>query len=220
MKLRLFTAAIAASIAFAGAAGAVTLNGLFNVQVAQITNVNSSELEATAANFSNAITTGVFDVFTYNGALDFGTFNSDDSTTVASWLATGTPGGVSGLDSTIGDLQLSKPNINANPGSATTTFFLFTLATLNAADFSITHDDGIALFDDGLRIGGFNGPNGKRTTAVSGFDGGQFDLLYVATNGDPSILKVDMTPVPVPASLPLLLAGLGGFALLRRRARA
>jgi hypothetical protein len=29
-----------------------------------------------------------------------------------------------------------------------------------------------------------------------------------------------MTPVPVPASLPLLLAGLGGFAFLRRRARA
>lgn len=220
MKLRLVTAAIAASIAFAGAAGAATLNGLFSVQVAQITGANSSQSEATAANFGAALAGGVSDVFTYNGDLSFATSNSNDSTTIASWLATGTPGGVSGLDSTIGALQLSKPNINSNPGSATTTFFLFTLAPLNAADFSITHDDGIALFDDDTRIGGFNGPNGQRTTAVNGFDGGQFDLLYVATNGDPSILKVDMTPVPVPASLPLLLAGLGGFAFLRRRARA
>jgi hypothetical protein len=187
------------------------------VQVAQITNANSSQSEATAANFATALGGGVSDVFTYNGDLDFATSDPNDSTTIASWLATGTPGGVSGLNSTIGGLKLSKPDINSNPGSATTTFFLFTLANLGAADFSITHDDGIALFDNGLQIGGFNGPNSQQTTAVNGFGGGQFDLLYVETNGDPSVLNVDMTPVPVPTSLPLLLAGLGGFVVLRRR---
>ncbi|WP_438955283.1 VPLPA-CTERM sorting domain-containing protein [Cognatiyoonia sp.] len=42
-------------------------------------------------------------------------------------------------------------------------------------------------------------------------------MIYVATNRDPSILNVGLEPVPLPAGLPLLLAGLGGFALVRRR---
>lgn len=215
MRLTTLAAAIAAAMTFAGAAGAATLNGLFNVQVAQITGANSSESEATVANLIFALTSGDFDVFTYDGVLDFGTFDGNDGTTIASWLATG-GGAVSGLD--IGGLTLSEPSIGN--GTARTTFFVFRTTGLGPADFTVDHDDGMAIFDDGLRIGGFVGPNTQRTTAVTGFDGGQFDLLYVATNGDPSVLRVDVSPVPVPASLPLLLAGVGGLAALRRRARA
>ncbi|MBT8460225.1 MAG: VPLPA-CTERM sorting domain-containing protein, partial [Boseongicola sp.] len=88
-----------------------------------------------------------------------------------------------------------------------------------AGDFVIDHDDGIAVGDDGVRIGRNDGPTVERTTKVFGFDGGEFSLLYVATNGDPSVLRVngDLAPIPLPATLPLLLVGMGGLAMMRRK---
>lgn len=71
-----------------------------------------------------------------------------------------------------------------------------------------------------MRIGGFLGPNTVRTTVVSGDDGGALDILCVATNHDPSILNVDVAPVPLSAALPLLTVGLGDLGLLRLRRRA
>lgn len=46
--------------------------------------------------------------------------------------------------------------------------------------------------------------------AFYGDNDGSYSVTY-QINGDP------MTPVPLPAGLPLLLAGLGGFALMRRK---
>lgn len=126
-------------------------------------------------------------------------------------------GTITGLDAFFGNLQLSKPSIGN--GTATTTFFLFTTVLNMVGDFVIEHDDGVAVGDDGDRIGGLEGPNTVKTTNVFGFDGGEFSLLYVATNGDPSVLKVsgDLTPIRLPATLPLLLVGMGGIAMMRRK---
>jgi hypothetical protein len=224
MKNSIFAAAAIALCSMAGASQAATMSGTFDVRAVNITNVNSTQSQATMANFNNALLSGVSDVFTYIGSLNFST-NAGGATTVASWLATGVAnsvgGSVVGLDSALSTKQLSKGNINN--GTATTTFFLFTAKSyVGAADFSVRHDDGIAVYDDNARIGGFLGPNSVRTTEVDGFDGGKFSILYVATNSDPSILKVDATlaPVPLPAALPLLAAGLGGLAMLRRRRKA
>jgi len=209
----------AAVIAGAATVSAATLTGNFSVEAVNVTDVNSAESEATLVNFNTtfgAAALGDKDSFTYDGALNFGTSNMDDSTTIGDWLATG-GGTLTDLDSTFADLTLSTPNINN--GTATTTFFSFVLNIPDpVTEFAVRHDDGMTILDDGTSIGGFQDPTSERNTSVFGFDGGEFRLIYVATNGDPSILEV--SAVPLPAGGLLLLTALGGVAALRRKRKA
>ena len=221
-------AATAITIGTIGSATAATLSGSFFVEVSHVTNLNSAESQATLSNFNAARagtlggvdSTSTNDLFIYGGSLSFRVPGPQDaSQRIDDWLDTGN-GVVIGLDTTLGALQLSEANID--DGTAQTTFFLFRrLEPLAAGSFSINHDDGIAVFEDGNLIGGVLGPTSETTTVVNGYGGGVLSILYVATNGNPSVFEVDFTPVPVPlpASLPLLLAGVGGLAFLRRRAR-
>ena len=215
-----------ATAAMATSASAATLSGDFEVTAINVTNLNSTESQATEANFLSALggTLGGEDsvitaaTFDYSGELDFETKDGTNST-IGSWLLTGTTDGVTGLDipGEFADLQLSKGSIGS--GTATTTFFLFETILDLAGDFTVIHDDGIAIFDDGELIGDRVGPTAVKTTYVSGFTPGEFSLLYVATNSDPSILNVDgnLAPIPLPATLPLLLVGMGGLAAMRRK---
>lgn len=213
-----------ATAALATSASAATLSGDFEVTAINVTNLDSVESQATMTNFDLALLGDLggedngssVSSFTYSGDLNFETSDPSDATSISDWLATG-GGTLGGFDSSFGDLQLSKPNIG--DGTATTTFFLFTTVLNMVGDFIINHDDGVAVYDDGDRIGGKNGPTVEVTTNVLGFDGGEFGLLYVATNGDPSVLNVDgnLAPIPLPATLPLLLVGMGGLALARRK---
>jgi hypothetical protein len=219
----IISAAFAAATLCAGMASAATLSGTFDVTVVNVTNLNSAQSQATLANYNAALAGTLgdgnevfnFDTFTYTGALDFETRNGN-ATTIAGWLTSKGVTLPADLDATVGGLQQSKSNIN--DGSATTTFYLFDLVSpLGAADFTVVHDDGIAIFDGGVLVGDRVGPTAVKTTKVTGFDGGDFELLYVATNNDPSILNVDVSPIPLPAGLPLLAVGLGGLVALRRR---
>lgn len=223
MKLKALITASAVAAFMAGSAAATTLSGLFDVTAVNVTGLNSSEAEATKANFDAAVagtlggggsTVYTSDVFTYNGSLDFRVGPPQTASyTVGQWLGTGT-GTVSDLNAMLSGLQLSSPNIN--DGSATTTFFYFTLTTpMSVPSFDVTHDDGFQIYEDGVLVGGVNGPTGETNTFVTGFDSGEFSLLYVATNGNPSILEV--TPVPLPAAGWMLLAGVGGLVAMKRR---
>jgi hypothetical protein len=223
MKQLLLAAALACAPVVAGAA---TLSGSFTVSAVNVKDMSSIDSQATIGNYNTALGGGfgayTSDVFTYTGDLDFrvGGPQTASPYTISDWLNTGT-GIVDGLDAVLAGLQLSFPDINS--GNATTTFFLFTLnAILSPGDFTVTHDDGIAIYDDGILLGGTLGPIGETTTNVNGFDGGVFSILYVATNGNPSILEVDTTaaPVPLPAGGLLLLSGLGAMAFARRRRAA
>jgi hypothetical protein len=223
MKQLLLAAALVCAPVVAGAA---TLSGNFTVTAVNVTSMSGTDSQAKIENFNTASGGGfgafTTDSFTYTGDLDFrvGGLQTASPYTISDWLSTGT-GIVDGLDAVLAGLQLSFPDINA--GNATTTFFLFTLnAILSPGDFTVTHDDGIAIYDDGSLLGGTLGPVGETTTDVAGFNGGVFSILYVATNGNPSILEVDTTasPVPLPAGGLLLLSGLGAMAFARRRRAA
>jgi hypothetical protein len=237
-RLKNFVAAVAVSVVSVGAAGASTLvSGVFNVRAVNVTNLSSSESAATIDNFNAAwagtlgnpasdANPSVFtsDTFKFQGSLNFSVEGSQTADQrIDRWLDTA-GGTVTDLDATFAERQLSYPDIGT--GSATTTFFFFELfGALTEGDFAVRHDDGFAIFDDGTRVGGVNGPIGITNSAVNGeFDGGTFGLLYVATNGNPSVLQVHTTaqpaPVPVPAALPMLLAAMGGLGWMARRRRA
>ncbi len=212
---------VVVAFALAAPAAAATLNGTFDISIYQRDNTNATQAAATQANL---IAATAFETITYTGDLSFGTFlNSgptEDDTTIGSWLASG-GGIVSGLSLLTAGRQLSTDDINTTPATARTTYFDIVGIFSQGFDSVIAHDDGISVFDDGSEIANSQAPTNVRNTNVGGFNGGQFRIIYAATNGDPSVLRVtgDNLPstVPVPAALPLLLVGLGGFAALRRR---
>jgi hypothetical protein len=213
MKFLSVAALIATLVA--GAAQAATLTGTFNITAynydSQGNNANSYASAAVLSTIGSRANL-VSDSFTYTGALSFGT---PAQQTVGAWLGTG-GGTVTGLDATLAGRQLSSGHYRS------TTFFVITAAFVDGFNATITHDDGISVFDDGVAIRTRPAPTTAVNTVANGFNGGAWSLYYVAANGNPSILVVDAdrqpTPVPVPAALPLLAAGLGAFAFFRRRA--
>ncbi|WP_425039542.1 DVUA0089 family protein [Primorskyibacter sp. S187A] len=118
----------------------------------------------------------------------------------------------------------SAPDVNADPvtGSEFDTFLEATLAAGNYT-VAVMQYDNFALGDlsDGFT---YDGPGNETFTDTFGCGNGIFCDVggFDRTNAWAfDILNVDevvvTAPVPLPAGLPLLLAGLGGLAMLRRR---
>lgn len=213
-------AAAVVSVGFVAQATAATLNGTFTIKIYQGTGLDTAESGAVKSNLDINGGLGVFlETITYTGDLDFSTSNGT-ATTIDSWLATG--GGSYSVSGATGALTLSEPSIS--DGTARTTWFDIFGTFTSGFDSMVTHDDGISVFDGGVEIAKRSAPTTVVDTDALGFDGGEWNLLYAATNSDPSVLKVtgDNLPstVPLPAGLPLMLAGLGAFAYMRRRKAA
>jgi hypothetical protein len=122
---------------------------------------------------------------TYNGALDFAiTASQGPTSTIRDFLDTGT-GSYTGLATSTGNLTLSSPPFDI------TTVFVITFTRGAISGLSIDHDDGIGLYVNNTLVTdpANAAPTPEVTTEIGGTGGGTYTLVYVAANGNPSVLR-------------------------------
>ena len=224
------TTFIAATMAIAavGSASAATLQATdLTVNIYRSANNTGNADNSADAIIGNLTPARYLGTISYTGAIDFNTQTQNaDTSTIDEWLTSGgTPGSYSVI-SPVFDTDLTMSNPSIRNGTATTTWFQFVGASVSPFTFSATHDDGVCFYENGAEEVCSQNPTTVKTTNGFSYDGGVFSFLYAATNGDPSVLKLTsdvtrtLTPVPVPAAGFLLLGGLGGLAMLRRRRKS
>jgi hypothetical protein len=211
MKAWALGLALATSVA-AGAAHAATVSGTFIIDIYNYdAGHNSAEASATDANIAShtKLTT-----ITYTGALDFKTDTASGAPSIAEFLNTGSGSYTVPVGVDLSSIVLSEGSgSGASQQFGTTTLFDIKATAFNAiidGTGNISHDDGITFFDDGTPTASSAGPTTQIITPFT-FDGGSFRLIYAAANGDPSVLHVEGTVVPLPATALLLLSGLAGL---------
>jgi hypothetical protein len=149
-----------------------------------------------------------------------GTLGTLSTSNILSWaftiaspnLGQGTP---QSIDSVSAFAAFGSLAWQASSGlTATATELLFDFSAAGFTYFSGSATDGWCLSGAG-GCGSVNGP-GAGEYLYYGVFGGPAE--YVATTAQNLVIATTTAPaVPVPASLPLLVAGLGGFAIWRRR---
>jgi hypothetical protein len=202
-------------------AGAATLSGTFYIDIYSYNaGGTQSNADATLANL-NTLAGPKVDSVVWTGALDFriGSGNSA-TTTIADFFASGT-GTVSGLDAGVGGLTLSLPTFQ------NTTMFDIRGTFLSGFTATVTHDDGFTAYRDGVElVPASPAPTTEKNTALNFGGPGELRLIYVAANGNPSILEVtgenlpSAVPIPLPAAGWLLIGGIGALVAVRRRKKA
>lgn len=217
------TCALAATMATAAMAGPTYS---FTVQTANQGGVQFDAANpATGFNAAGAITA----TFGYNGPLSFNVGAPQNNTNAGDLNSTffgANAGAISGY-SGAGSLPLPSganfstlANFLASSGSAANyqygSLYTIGLGVLAAGTrLEITHDDGVSVYQGGVRIGSTTaGPTSAITETVLLSSTGDTTLYFGRQNGAPSVLTV---AVPEPASIALFGAGLLGLASLRRR---
>lgn len=185
---------------------------------------------------------GATAVFNYTGGLNFDLNQAQNSANTgdlnSSFFATATNAGVGsdyGITGYTGSGNFTDANANYGSGlagflaasaSASSynwgSFYQINLGVLNAGTvLKVTHDDGISIYQGGVRQGLTTaGPTSRITETVTLGQTGQTILYYGRQNGSPSVLIVDATHVPDGGlTLSLFALGCTGLGIARRRLR-
>lgn len=109
-------------------------------------------------------------------------------------------------------------------GWGSITFTLESGSAFRLAGFSAVDDGRFSISVNGNRIGDWLEPGDNRATASQSFVTGPLlnigDSFTVNFRGSGAVDAIQIAPVPVPASLPLLAFGIAGIAAMGRRRKA
>lgn len=105
-------------------------------------------------------------------------------------------------------------------GNGSITFTLLSGPSFSLLGFSAVDDGTFSISVDGNTLGTLR-PGDDRATAITSFAASPIlnigDSFTVNYRGSGAVDSIGLAPVPLPAALPLLAAGLGGLAYMGRR---
>lgn len=105
-------------------------------------------------------------------------------------------------------------------GNGSITFELLSGTAFSLVGFSAVDDGRFSISVNGVELGSVS-PGADRASAATLFAAspiiGIGDTFTVNLHGSVGVDSIGLAPVPLPAALPLLLAGLGGMAFVARR---